>query len=143
MYMCQRRENGHNSFLKAFLNGEVFIYFGSSADMKSVHSLFKFFHFDFYMDISAKKYLESIMTYYINGRILLIEWRSRIQKSFLVNHFSILNMVLGMTKHNDFRDQYLSKIIFRIYTYKLCLKPIMRNSKKLFYSHSFIIIYNN
>lgn len=111
--------------------------------MKSVHSLFKFFHFDFYMDISAKKYLESIMTYYINGRILLIEWRSRIQKPFLVNHFPILNMVLGMTKHNDFRDQYLSKIIFRIYTYKLCLKPIMRNSKKLFYSHSFIIIYNN
>ena len=37
-----------------------FICWGNSADMKSVHSLLKIVHFDFHMDISAEKSLESI-----------------------------------------------------------------------------------
>lgn len=50
-----------------------------------------------------------------------------------------------MTKHGDFWDQCLSKIIFRICTYELCLRPNyvwepIINSKRLFYSHSFILI---
>ena len=80
--------------------------------MKSVHFL-KFVHFDFHLDVSAKKSSGSF--WHINERTLLIDESSRIAKYFLVNHFLVLNTVLESDQSNDFWDQYVSTIFFGIY----------------------------